>query len=132
MKSAVFRRWRENARVEETRLEAGEITVHVVPGRNQLTVAIAGRTTVDTSPDLRSVLLGLLRRGTAPVVVIDVSALSYLDMSGIATLLEALKAARERSVKLRLAGMSGQVRALAEIAQLDTIYRAWGSEVEFR
>jgi anti-sigma B factor antagonist len=132
MKSAVFRKWRENARVEETRLEAGEITVHVVPGSNQLTVAIAGRTTVDTSPDLRSVLLGLLRRGTAPVVVIDVSALSYLDMSGIATLLEALKAARERSVKLRLAGMSGQVKALAEIAQLDTIYRAWGSEVEFR
>ena len=132
MKSTVFRKWRENARVEETRLEAGEITVHVVPGSNQLTVAIAGRTTVDTSPDLRSVLLGLLRRGTAPVVVIDVSALSYLDMSGIATLLEALKAARERSVKLRLAGMSGQVRALAEVAQLDTIYRAWGSEVEFR
>ena len=131
MKSTVFRKWRENARVEETRLEAGEITVHVVPGSNQLTVAIAGRTTVDTSPDLRSVLLGLLRRGTAPVVVIDVSALSYLDMSGIATLLEALKAARERSVKLRLAGMSGQVRALAEIVQLDTIYRNWGSEVEF-
>jgi anti-sigma B factor antagonist len=132
MKSTVFRKWRENARVEETRLEAGEITVHVVPGSNQLTVAIAGRTTVDTSPDLRSVLLGLLRRGTAPVVVIDVSALSYLDMSGIATFLEALKAAREHSVKLRLAGMSGQVRALAEVAQLDTIYRAWGSEVEFR
>jgi nicotinate-nucleotide pyrophosphorylase len=53
-------------------------------------------------------------------------------MSGIATLLEALKAARERSVKLRLTGMSGQARTLAEIAQLDTIFRAWGSEVEFR
>jgi anti-sigma B factor antagonist len=131
MKSALFPRWRENTGVEETRLEAGEITVHVVPGKNQLTVAIAGRTTVDTSPDLRSVLLGLLRRGAAPVVVIDVSALSYLDLSGIATLLEALKAARERSVKLRLAGMSGQVRALAEIAQMDTIYRTWGAEVEF-
>ena len=132
MKSAVFRRWRESARVEETRLEADEITVHVVPGSDQSTVAVAGRTTVDTSPDLRSVLLKLLRRGTTPVVVIDLSALSYLDMSGVATLLEALKTARERSVKLYLAGMSGQVRALAEIAQLDTIYRNWGSEVEFR
>jgi anti-sigma B factor antagonist len=130
MKSALFRRLETKA-IEETRLEAGEITVHVVPGSNQLTVAVAGRTTVDSSPHLRSVLLGLLRRGTAPVVVIDLSALSYLDLSGIATLLEALKAARERSVKLRLAGMSGQVRALAEIVQLDTIYRNWGSEVEF-
>jgi anti-anti-sigma factor len=132
MKSALFGGWGKKAGVEETRLEAGEIAVHVVPGSNQLTVAVAGRTTVDSSPHLRSVLLGLLRRATAPVVVIDLSALSYLDMSGIATLLETLKAARERSVKLRLAGMSGQARTLAEIAQLDTIYRAWGSEVEFR
>jgi anti-anti-sigma regulatory factor len=52
-------------------------------------------------------------------------------MSGIATLLEALKAARENSAKLRLAGMRGQVRTLAEICQLDTIFRAWGSEVGF-
>jgi anti-sigma B factor antagonist len=127
-----FRRWRKEPRVEEIRVEAGEITVHVVPGSNQLTVAVAGRTTVDSSPHLRSVLLRLLRTGTAPVVIVDLSALSYLDMSGVATLLESLKAASERSVKLRLAGMSGQVRTLAEIAQLDTIYRAWGSEVEFR
>jgi len=128
----MFPGWRKNAKVEETRLEAGEITVHVVPAGQQLTVAVAGRATVDSSPDLRSVLLGLLSRCTDPVVVIDVSALSYLDMSGIATLLEALKAACELSVKLRLTGMSGQARTLAEIAQLDTIYRAWGSEVEFR
>jgi anti-sigma B factor antagonist len=132
MKSALFRRRSKDAGIEETRLEAGEITVHVVPGGNQLTVAVAGRTTIDSSPHLRSVLLGLLRRGAAPLVVIDVSALGYLDMSGIATLLEALKAACDYSVKLRLTGMSGQARMLAEIAQLDTIYRAWGSEVEFR
>ena len=118
-------------RAQEIQVEAGDITVQVVPGSNQLTVAVAGRTTVASSPYLRFVLLGLLRQCTATVVIIDLSALSYLDMSGIATLLEALKAARDRSVKLCLAGMRGQARKLAEIAQLDTIYRAWGSEVEF-
>ena len=115
-----------------SRLESDEITVHIVPGSEPLTIAAAGRTTVDSSPYLRSVILGLLRRATAPVVIIDLSGLSYLDMSGIATLLEALKTAHERSVKLRLAGMSGQVRTFAEIVQLDTIFLAWGSEVEFR
>ena len=128
----MFRSWRGNARVDETRLETSEITVHVVPGGDRLTVTIAGRVTVDSSPDLRSLLLGLLRRGDTPVVVIEMSALTYLDMAGIATLLEALKAARERSVKLRITGISGQVRTLAEVAQLDTIYHAWGSEVDFR
>jgi len=131
MKPAAFRTWRESPRAEETRLEAGEISVQVVPKSQVLTVAVRGRTTVDTSPYLRSVLLGLLEQGAAPVVVIDASSLSYLDLSGIATFLEALKTAHEHSVKLRLAGMNGQARKLAEVAQLDTIYRAWGSEVEF-
>jgi anti-sigma B factor antagonist len=78
------------------------------------------------------VLLDLLHRAAAPVVVIDLSAVSYLDMSGIATLLEALKAAHESSVTLRVVGIGGQVGTLAEIAQLDAIFRSLGSEVEFR
>jgi anti-sigma B factor antagonist len=126
MKSALFRKSRE-----EDRAVAGEITVELIPGGNQLTVAVAGRTTVDSSPHLRAVLLGLLRRGAPPVVVIDLSSLSYLDASGIATLLEALKAARERLVTLRLAGISGQARTLAEILHLDKVFRSCGSEVEF-
>jgi len=65
-------------------------------------------------------------------MVIDLSAVSYLDMSGLATLLEALKAARASSVKLRVTGMSGEARALAEVAQLDTLFHSWGAEVEFR
>ena len=127
----MFPNWRANRGLEETRVEAGEITVHVLPASDRITVSVAGRVTVDSSPGLRSALLELLRRSAAPVIVIDLSAVSYLDMSGMATLLETLKAAHERAVRLRLTGMSGQSRTLAEIAQLDAIFRAWGSEVEF-
>jgi len=128
----VFFQRSKDSSVKETRLDAGEIAVHVLPASNHLTVVVAGRVTVDSSPNLRSALLELLRRNAAPVMVIDISAVSYLDMSGIATFLEGLKAARISSVKLRLAGVSGQSRTLAEIAQLDTIFRASGSQVEFR
>jgi anti-sigma B factor antagonist len=128
----VFRRWTTKARVQESRLDTGAVTVQIIPDGNQLTVGVAGRVTVDSSPSLRSALLELLRRGTAPVTVIDLSGVSFLDTSGLATLLEALKAARENAVKLRVTGITGNARTLAEIAQLDTIFRAWGSEVEFR
>ena len=64
-------------------------------------------------------------------MAIDLSGVTYLDMSGLATLLEALKAARECSVRLRITGISGEARNLVEIAQLDTIFRTWGSEMEF-
>src|SRR5262245_16803599 len=123
MKTAVLRRWKNPAAVQESRIDAGEITLHVLPASSQVTLVVAGRVTVDSSPNLRSALLELLRRGGSSVLVIDLSAVSYLDMSGIATLLEALKAAHDRSVKLRLAGMSGQSRTLAEVAQLDAIFR---------
>lgn len=126
----MFRRWSSNAKLEETRLDTGQATVHVIPGSKQLSVAVAGRVSVDSSPDLRSALLEVLSRTAAPLMVIDLSAVTYLDMSGLATLLETLKAARERSVKLRMTGLSGEARNLADIAQLDTIFSAWGSEVE--
>ena len=60
------------------------------------------------------------------MVVIDLSGVSYLDMSGLATLLEALKAARQRSVTLRVLGMTGQSRMLAEVAELGKVFRAVG------
>jgi anti-sigma B factor antagonist len=118
----MLRRWTKDARVEDTRLGAGEITIQVIAGGDHITVAVIGRITVDSSPNFRAAVLEVLHRGTAPLIVIDMSGVSYLDMSGLATLLESLKAARERSVKLLVIGMSGEARTLAEIAQLDTIF----------
>ena len=127
----MFGRSKKNATVEDARRDSGEITVHIVTAHDEVTVTVAGRVTVDSSPALRSTILDLLRRGAPPLTIIDLSGISYLDISGLATLLEALKAARERSVQLRVIGLSGKARTLAEVTQLDTIFRAWGSEVEF-
>lgn len=95
------------------------------------TVAVSGRVTIDSSPHLRSLLLQLLRKEASQTVIIDLSKTSYLDTSGVATLLEALKAARQRPVKLHLIGVSGQVKMLAEILEVAQIFRAAGSEVVF-
>ena len=127
----MFSRPTKNTDVKDAWRRTSEITVHVVRGDSRVTVAVTGRVTVDSSPKLRTALLELFGRGTAAVAVIDLSGVSYLDVSGLATLLEALKAARQHSVTLRVTGISGRARTLAEIAQLDTIFRRWGSEVEF-
>ncbi|MCC6860780.1 MAG: STAS domain-containing protein [Bryobacterales bacterium] len=128
----LFRRWSRDAGVEDRPVETEEIAIRVQREASQSKIDVSGRVTVDSSPRLRSVLLGLLRRNPPPLVTVDLSGVSYLDMSGIATLLEALKAARGRSVKLRVTGMGGHLRMLAEVTELDQIFRAAGSEVEFR
>jgi anti-sigma B factor antagonist len=132
MRTLLFQRRTSHASPHDTALDAGEISIQVVRASSESTVIVTGRVTVDSSPHLRSVLLQLLRRGAGPAVVIDLSGVSYLDMSGLATLLEALKAAHQRAVRLRVLGMTGQSRMLAEIAELDKVFQAAGSEVEFR
>lgn len=132
MQIPLFRRKNSDAGLHNPPLDAIAIKIRVVRTASQSTVTVTGRVTVDSSPQLRSVLLQLLLRGAEPLVVIDLSEVSYLDMSGLATLLEALKAAHRRSVRLRVLGMSGQSRMLAEIAELDRIFQTEGSEVEFR
>jgi anti-sigma B factor antagonist len=132
MTMPLFRSRTRNAGLYNSALDAGEITIRVVPESSQSTVTVTGRVTIDSSPHLRSVLLQLLRRGAGPVVIIDLLGVSYLNMSGLATLLEALKAARQRAVTLRVIGITGQSRMLAEVAELDKVFEAEGSEVEFR
>jgi anti-anti-sigma factor len=55
-----------------------------------------------------------------------------MDTSGVATLLEALKEATRKSVRLSVVGVTGQVRMVAEITELPDIFRAAGSEVVAR
>ena len=110
----------------------GEISISVTSDGSQSIVTVTGRVTVDSSPELRSVLLGLLRRGAKPVVMIDLSEVTYLDMSGLATLFEALAAAQHCSLKLRVVGITGQTKTLAEVAELGKIFLAAGSEVEYQ
>jgi len=128
---ALVRRWTKN-KGKNASLDAGETTVRILRTMSPPTVSVAGRVTVDSSPRLRSVLQQLIRRGIGPVLVIDFSEVSYLDTSGIATLLEASKIACEYSAQLRLIGVGGQPRMLAEVTALQAIFRACGSEVECR
>lgn len=132
MRTLLFGRRRSNAGLHDAGRDAGEIVIGVARTSSQSTVTVTGRVTVDSSPHLRSVLLQQLHREPGPAVVVDLSGVSYLDMSGLATLLEALKAARQRSKTIRVLGLTGQSRFLAEIAELDKIFQSVGSEVEFR
>jgi len=112
-------------------VKAGEATVEVLRANSELTVAVVGRVTINSSPHLRSVLLDLLCRDATPALVIDLSRVSYLDTSGIATLIEASKIAHEHSAPLRLVGISGELKTITELTGLDRVFRALGSEVKF-
>jgi anti-sigma B factor antagonist len=63
---------------------------------------VNGRVNIDSSPALRDRLLAILRQESFPALTIDLTAVSYVDTSGLATLVEALKFARAVKTSLRL------------------------------
>ena len=65
-------------------------------------LAVHGRVTIDSSPILRDRLLAILCQESLPMLTIDLTAAPYVDSSGVATLVEALKFARAAKTKLRL------------------------------
>ena len=81
-------------------------------------VAIHGRITVATSGEMRRMLSDALRAKPANVSV-DLSDVSYIDTSGLATLVEAVRTARRQGTRLILSGIHDQPRYLFEITHLD-------------
>ncbi len=55
-------------------------------------------------------------------LIIDLSAVPYMDSSGVATLVEAMQIARRNGSKLVLCGLQVKVRSIFEIARLDMIF----------
>jgi anti-sigma B factor antagonist len=54
--------------------------------------------------------------------VVDLTGVAFIDSSGLATLIEALQAVGKYGGKLRLCGLSPEVRKLFDLAQLSTIF----------
>ena len=90
-------------------------------------VAIHGRITIATSGEMRRTLSDALRAKPANVSV-DLSDVSYIDTSGLATLVEAVRIARKQGTRLILGGIHDQPRYLFEITHLDRLFDMAGQE----
>ena len=81
-------------------------------------VSIRGRVNIDTSSDMRRTIAEALR-SMPPAVMLDLTDVSYMDTSGVATLLEASRIARQQGTRLVLHGLRGQPRELLHFSQID-------------
>ena len=65
-------------------------------------LTVTGRITNHSSPALRDELFATLQKEAMASLTVDLSAVPYIDCSGLATLVEALKLARSARVSMRL------------------------------
>jgi len=55
-------------------------------------------------------------------IVVDLAAVEYMNTPGLATLVEALQTARKTKSRLILCGLNQSVRAIFDIARLNTVF----------
>lgn len=90
-------------------------------------VSIEGPVNIDTSSDMRRMIAEALH-SIPPAVTVDFSGVTYLDTSGLATLLEASRIARLQGTRLVVAGLHGQPRELIHFTQIDHLLEIAGPE----
>jgi len=110
----------------------GETGIEISHRHPESRISVTGRLVIESSPRFRAALMKAIGTATSAVLVIDLSALSYLHTSGVATLLEGARVASAQVVRLSLLGLNGEPSMLAMTAELDRILRAYGSDLELR
>jgi anti-sigma B factor antagonist len=90
-------------------------------------VSIEGRVNIDTSGAMRRMIAEALH-SIPPAVTVDFSGVTYLDTSGLATLLEASRIARLQGTRLVVEGLHDQPRELLHFTQIDHLIEIAGPE----
>ena len=97
-------------------------------GEEGSTVRLRGRLNIDSSPAFRNLLLIVLQVQSPRAVIVDFSDVSYVDSSGIATLIEGLKMARQNQTLLCVHGLQGRLLHLFEVTGMSTLFEKSGCE----
>lgn len=83
-------------------------------------VSFSGEIDLESSPQAREILLSCFK-GTDKVLV-DLSEVTYIDSSGVASLVEALQASKKAGSTFALAATSEPTRRVLELARLDKVF----------
>jgi anti-sigma B factor antagonist len=81
-------------------------------------VSLSGRITIDSSPRLLALLLQRLRSPSCQSLSVDFYEVVYIDTSGVAMLLEILKAARAQGKTFLLTRLRERPRYLLEATRM--------------
>jgi len=86
-------------------------------------LALDGRLNLVSAPQLRTAITEAVDGGRTRVVV-DLSAVGFMDSSGLGVLIAGLKKARQQGGDLRITGVTQQVATVLQLTNLDRVLQA--------
>lgn len=91
---------------------------------------VSGDIDLANSPEVRKALLREVRENRKPRVVLNLSDVRYIDSSGVASLVESLKASRDIGSRFILFGLRGPAREVLQLTRLLKVFEIYDTEVE--
>ena len=82
------------------------------------------------SPEVRQSVLREIRESRVPRVVVNLTGVHYIDSSGVASLVEGLKASRDLGSRFILFGLSTAAREVLQLSRLLKVFEIYDSEEE--
>jgi len=93
-------------------------------------VDVSGDITLYNSPQMRKVLLELLREKRVPRVIVNLQNVRYIDSAGVASLVEGLKVSRDMKSGFALYGLTRTAREVLELTRLIKVFEVHDTEEE--
>jgi len=97
------------------------IKIDRIESNGALTFAVEGEVDLYTSPDLRAAILNAAPPANG-VLAVDLRGVSYMDSSGVATLVEGLKSAGQKKASFVLMSPSPSVMKVLQLSRLDAVF----------
>jgi anti-sigma B factor antagonist len=104
------------------------VQIQVRQSENTTILDIAGNIDLQNSPHMRKALLENLK--VAARVVVNLQNVPYIDSSGIASLVEGLKASQNLKNRLILTGLSPMAHKVLELTRLTPLFEIYATEEE--
>ena len=95
---------------------------------NATILDVSGNIDMSNSPEVRKVLLRELHVKDVSRVLLNLTGVAYIDSSGVASLVEGLKASRETGSRFILFGLNEAAREVLKISRLLKLFEVYDDE----
>ncbi len=98
--------------------------------QNISVAALRGEVDLSSSPRARSAILDCLNGGAS--LLVDLSEVDYIDSSGIASLVEGFRLARDKQLAFGLLAVSEPALRVLQLARLDKVFSLYADIDAYR
>ncbi len=88
----------------------------------KICLRITGEVDLYTSPELRKAIMKAVTQSSGGVIL-DLTEVAYMDSSGVATLVEGLKANSDKKLAFSLRHPSQSVMKVLQLSRLDSVFQ---------